>query len=48
MREREEPDARMLRALLAVQRGAEKEKPAATALLGQLSQQIEHSASESR
>src|SRR5713101_848888 len=30
-----------LRALLAVQRGAEKEKPAATALFGQLSEQID-------
>src|SRR5712691_7278842 len=30
-----------LRALIAVQRGAEKEKPAATALFGQLSQQID-------
>jgi small conductance mechanosensitive channel len=30
-----------LRALLAVQRGAEKEKPAATALFGQLSGQID-------
>ena len=30
-----------LRAVLAVQRGAEKEKPAATALFGQLSEQID-------
>jgi len=30
-----------LRALIAVQRGAEKEKPAATALFGQLSEQID-------
>jgi hypothetical protein len=30
-----------LRALIAVQRGAETEKPAATALFGQLSQQID-------